>query len=92
MRASTATPGQIRIEVDSSQMIAAINSLSEVAKTSREVVQRFLDGLDSLSHLVCVYSDVVVAPRAGESRIVLQPSDLLVEFLLAARAGECNGV
>lgn len=82
----------IVLRIDTAPLDAALASLSEVAQTSSEVVQRFLDGLDSASQLVGLDSDDVLATGAGDLWVVFQPSDLLVEFLLAARAGECNGL
>lgn len=78
----------LELECDSAPFQAAVASLAELGKTSREVVQGFLGGLDSLAQLVRIDEDVVSAAGALECRIVLQPSDLFVEFLSAAGTGE----
>lgn len=82
----------IQFRCDSRPLEEALASLAKVAERSREIVQRFLDSLDSESQLVRLDSDGALTPRAGEYWIVFQPSDLLVEFLAAARTGERDGV
>jgi hypothetical protein len=77
----------VTLHADYVPLTAALDLLSEVAQGSGEVVQRFLDSLDSTSKLFRVDCDVVPAAGAGEYRIVFQPSDLIVEFLSTARAG-----
>lgn len=79
----------IQILCDSSAIDAAI---AELAKTRQGLVQTFLDGVDVSTQLVRVDCDKRFAATAGECRILLQPSDLLVEFLLASRAGERDGL
>lgn len=83
---------RIVLGCDPSPLEAALNSLSEIAELSPEIVQRFFCRLDSASQLVRIDSDDVLASGASNLRVVLQPSDLFVEFLSAAGAGECHGV
>lgn len=75
------------LHADSKPLTAALNLLAKVAQSSGEVVQRFLNSLDSTAQLVRVDVDAVSAAGTWNGRIVFQPSDLLVEFLSAARAG-----
>ncbi|NNM70191.1 MAG: hypothetical protein HKM00_09570 [Gallionella sp.] len=82
----------IILTCDTALIDEALDLLSDIAQTSHEVVQGFLGGLDSLSQLVRLDSDNASTPGAGEFRVVLQPSDLLVEFLTAARAGQNDGL
>lgn len=77
----------LALHADSKPLTAALNLLAEVAQSSGEVVQRFLNSLDSTAQLVRVDVDAFSAAGAWNGRIVFQPSDLLVEFLSAARAG-----
>lgn len=81
---------KITIQADAAPLLAAMQLLAEFAQHSREVVQGFLGGLDSLSQLVRLDSDNASTPGAGECWVVFQPSDLLVEFLLATGTGECD--
>lgn len=83
---------ELSISMDTASMDAALASLAELAQTRRKVVQAFLDGIDSASQLCRVDLDGLSAPFAGEMRVALQPSDLLRDFLLAARTGEADGL
>ncbi len=87
-------PNELRVVLlcDTEAFEAALASLTEIAKASPQIIQRFLDGLDSASQLVRVDSDAALAARASERWIKLQPSDLLIEFLATCGAGECNGL
>lgn len=78
---------ELTLHTDITPLTAALDLLAEVAQGSGEVVQRFLDGLDSTAQLVRIDVDVGPAAWTRNDRIVFQPSDLLVEFLAAARAG-----
>lgn len=62
------------------------SSFEDVAHIPHELVQRFLGGLDSLSQLIRVDTDSFPATGAREIKVILYPSDLLVEFLAAHRA------
>lgn len=78
----------IILKCDTALIDEALDLLSDIAQTSHEVVQGFLGGLNSLSQLVRIDRDRSTAARAGEHWVVFQPSDLLVEFLLATGTGE----
>ncbi len=79
------------LQVDAGPLCAAIASLSEVADRSPQVVQSFLDSIDSSAQLVRFDGDLRSAARAGNQGIVLEPSDFLLDFLSAFRAGEFDG-
>ena len=81
----------LKIHCDLDALDAALQSLSELAEHRTEVVQRFLDGIDSFSELVRIDAESLPALGAGQLRIALQPSDRLVEFLAAVRAGKFDG-
>lgn len=68
----------------------AIGLLSHVAKTSPEVVLRFLNGLESGSDLVRVENIYFAAPGASHSLLILYPSKLLLDFFAALLAGDCD--
>lgn len=78
----------IKIEANIQPLKDALLSLENISKTSPEIFHRFFCGLDSLSQLVRIDRDRSTAARAGEHWVVFQPSDLLVEFLLATGTGE----
>lgn len=77
----------VNLQCDSEPLKAALESLAELAEFSGEVVQCFLDGLDSSAQLFRVDCEGFSASGTSELRIAFQPSDLLVEFLAAMRAG-----
>lgn len=82
----------IQLCCDSRPFEAALASLAKAADLSRETVQRFLGGLDCTAQIGRIDGDGDFALRADECWIVLQPSDLLVEFLAAFRTGERDGL
>lgn len=82
----------IEIRIDSSAVDLALSQLAQLAETRRELVQAFLNRIGGAAQLVRLDLDGDFAAGAGECRILFQPSDLLVEFLLASRAGECDGL
>lgn len=82
----------VTIHCDAAPFEAALASLSELAERSPELVRRFLDGVDPSTQLVRIETEDMTAPRAGECRTVLHPSDLLAEFLAAARTGDVDGL
>lgn len=82
----------IEITGDSCRLTAALGSLEKVAEGSPELVRRFLGGIDGAAELVRVDLDGGFAARAGECRVVLEPSELFREFLGAAGAGEFDGL
>lgn len=59
---------ELSISMDVAPMDAAIASLSEFAQTRREVVQAFLDGLDSASQLCRIDLDGLPATWATRRR------------------------
>lgn len=76
------------ISCDASPMNGAIGSLKNIAKRSPHLVQSFLDGLNSTAQLCRVDDDIFPATGTDKYRVVLQPSDLLADFLAAAGAGD----
>lgn len=82
----------VKLVVDSSSVDRALASLAELAERFPEVVQRFLDGLDPRAKLFRIYPKRGFALRAGEVRIVLQPTNRLVHFLSAFGAGNIQPV
>ena len=80
----------VTIHCNADMLNEALGLLSDLAKRSTEAVQLFLNGLDDRSQLVRVDSDGFGALGASHTLIVFHPSDLLVEFLLAYGAGECD--
>lgn len=87
-------PAERRLAIcaDVAPLCAALDSLAQLAQTRREAVEAFLDGLDSPSQLFRFDQDVPPAAGTGDLRIVLEPSESLRDFLLAARTGECDGL
>lgn len=83
---------RLTIHCDAAPIEAAMASLSELAQRSPELVRRFLDGLEDSTQLMRIESEGLPAARAGECRTALHPSDLLVEFLAAARTGDVDGL
>lgn len=75
----------LNIQCDDEPLKAALNSLSKLPK---EVIQGFLNELDSGAQLLLVHSEGFPTVKASEVRVILQPSDLLLEFLAAMRAGD----
>ena len=82
----------IVLQCDVALLIEALNSLSDIAQHCPEIVQRFLDSMNSSAELVRVDSKSLMAGGANECWVLLQPADCLVEFLLAMGARNGNGV
>lgn len=82
----------VKISCDSLPLEAALASLTDLANGSDEVVNRFLSGLDSQAQLVRVDGDVVTGSSANEVRVILQPSDLLCNFLATHAAPNIKDV
>lgn len=82
----------LEIFADSAALVASLSALTELAKTRGELVEAFLNALDTPAQLVRLDLDGLPAAGAGECRILFQPSDLLVEFLAASRTGERDGL
>jgi hypothetical protein len=83
---------RLTIHCDAAPFEAALASLAELAERSPELVRRFLDGLEDSTQLMRIESEGLTAAGAGECRTALHPSDLLVEFLAAARTGDLDGL
>jgi hypothetical protein len=77
----------VNLQCDAELLKAALHSLAELAELPGEVVQCFLDGLDPSAQLFRIDCEGFSASGTSELRIAFQPSDLLVEFLAAMRAG-----
>lgn len=78
----------LRLTLDTGASDPAARSLANFAQRSPEIVERFLDSLDSFEELFRVHVDDRSAPRTGELRIVLEPTDRLVNFLATSGAGD----
>nr|WP_025041007.1 hypothetical protein [Nitrosospira briensis] len=77
---------RLEVDCDATALTAALDSLSaKLPDLPLEIVQRFLD---SGTELCSVHSEGFVAGGANKLLILLQPSDLLVEFLAAVGAGD----
>ncbi len=81
-----------RLGCDTGPFDAAIASLEHVLELAPQVVDRFLSGLDCASQLCRIDAGDGLALGAGEFRIVLQPSDLLRDFLAASLARNVDGL
>lgn len=82
----------LTISADMSEFSAALELLKQRLELAPEVVERFLNGVDSLSQLCSVDAGDSPAAGAGELRIMLQPSDCFREFLAATSTGNVDGV
>ena len=78
----------VKIQCDDQPLQAAIRSLEALRQSSPELVKRFLDGIDSSSQLVCIDTDGSATATAGDLWVTFQPSNLLLDFLAAVRAGK----
>lgn len=79
---------EIKLGADTAPLQAALASLEAVFKTSPEICQHFLGGLNTFVELCRVDGEGGAAAGAGDIRVIFQPSDRLRDFLLAARAGD----
>ena len=84
--------GRILIRCNARPYLLAMALLKQLAEVSPEIVRSFLSGLDSLAQLCCVNSHIPLALGAGELRVLLQPSDLLRDFLAASGTGDIENV
>jgi len=75
------------VTLNSEPIKSALRSLEHIFELAPEVVQGFLNGIDSLSQLVRIHRDDRPTGGAGEVRISLEPADLLADFLAAFPAG-----
>lgn len=78
---------EIMLGADTAPLQAALSSLEAVFKTSPEICQHFLGGLNTFVELCRVDGEGCAAAAAGDIRIIFQPSDRLRDFLLAVGAG-----
>lgn len=81
----------LTLQLDTRAVQAAVSALGDLAKTRAEVVQEFLRTEDSLFDLRQIHADGLSA-CAGEVRLRLEPTDRLLRFLAACRAGNVDGV
>jgi len=86
-RKAVVGPVFMRLTMDGAPLVAALRSLEELAKLRPEIVKRFLRGRSAFSKLFRVDADVCTTRGARQYSVLLQPSDRLVKFLAAARAG-----
>lgn len=84
----TAHTYNMKIEMDTSAIEAALGSLKILAKLFPERVQRFVDGLEPGVQLVRFDNDDGATSSAGNLRVLAKPSDRLAEFLATAWAIE----
>jgi hypothetical protein len=75
---------------DASAFQGAIAEASQFSEVFAELAQGHLDSPDFLSKLVRFESDRFSAMGAGECRILVYPSDLLLRFLAAIRASNVD--
>ena len=78
----------LKIQCDDQPFQAALRSLEELQQSFPELVKRFLGRINSSSQLVRINADGGAAATTGDLRVTFQPSDLLLDFLAAARAGK----
>lgn len=77
---------EIMLVADTAPLQAALSSLDAVFKTSPEICQHFLGGLNTFVELCRVDGEGCAAAAAGEIRVIFQPSDRLRDFLRAVGA------
>jgi len=75
----------IRIDV-SPELRDTLSALAEVLDRLRQVGQRFVGLTDALAQTVRIDLDRLVASRAVDGGVVLEPTDRLLELLAAGRA------
>lgn len=80
----------VRLMAESSS--ALDEALSELASAPREFLQRFVDRPHLVAKLFRIDSDLLAASAANEMRIVLQPSERLLELVAALRTGDVDHV
>lgn len=78
----------IALRIDTSQVQADLQLLSEAAQRSLELRQRLLGLGDLGAHLVCVDADRSFALGADQLGIRLELSNGLAELVSAMRAGQ----
>lgn len=76
------------IACDSGPFQAALATLEQVAHGRVELVQGFLSSCNAAAQLVRIDIDSTPAAGTCQMRVVLQPSDALLAFLAAVRAGD----
>lgn len=78
----------IHLHIDTSQAMADLQLLAEVAECSSQLRQRLLDLGNLGAHLVCVDADGALALGANEFRVRLEFANGLAELVSAVRAGQ----
>ena len=72
----------------SPELVRSMASLAKLAERSPKCVQRFFRSRKSFAKAIRIDEDLLPASVADEMRVVLQPSDRLVQFLAAMGAGD----
>lgn len=81
----------VQISGDTQALQALLDSLlEEFSKLALEVRNGFLCRFEAIPEPFCLDGDGGSALRTGECRVVLQPSDALLELVRAFRAGELD--
>jgi hypothetical protein len=82
-----------RITITAAPGLAAeISALAEAVEHLGELVDLPLDVVDGLRQLASLHVHRLVATRAVQGGIALEPSDLLGHLVAAARAGNVDGL
>lgn len=80
----------IRLSADASALSAALAELSEFPERLHEVVELPFDRELGLTEFARVDRDVRIAGGADECRVLLQPSERLLDLLAAFRARDVD--
>lgn len=70
---------------------ACVSVLADLAQRSLQVRDALVGRLESSAQPGSLDLDLLVAARASDGLVVLEPSELLLELVRAARAGELDG-
>jgi len=82
---------RIAIQCDAAPAEEVVRSLLEhLADFPLEILDRFVRRFDAIAQPFCVDVDQLAAAGTGNVRIVLQPSQLLLELVGALWAGELD--
>lgn len=80
----------LEIQCDASHLCAAIDQLSQFAERFPERVQAFLKAAGCAPELPGFDPGFLVAVTTGQDGIALEPSNRLLHFLAAMRAGDVD--
>ena len=80
----------LKITCDASEFNRAIQTVNRLGEFSPEVVNLFLNGIESVSELVSLNCDDGSATGTRQIRILFQPSDSLRDLVAALRARHGN--